>query len=459
MEFNINNEIKNKLDLKLFLNYDKDGVSYYDNKKLDKISFIITDKSMKDTEKWSKIHGIEQYKQNDSNIFSIIKIYDNDKTLITSTQKNIWNMIKTMLLIYCDKDKSSRSLFSQFKDIKKIKCDLIDMVKLKNMEHYNKQLKGIKEKYNTVDNTDIYKLYFEVIKSEYPEKPKLNICNIYSYYNLDDKIDYIVYPEEIKTINDIQKIVEILYLRKINIKKGYKLISKEKYYYVVEMFILLDKQYEIFNIKHDNILIDTTFSKQKIKNQLSLIGYNTYDEIQDFSKQLQKLNSQNIKQVNNKKNTKKTLKPKTPITKEKIKKPKQVDDNNSTIVSDSEDYSSDDSDDDSNDSIHEETKLTKPIKNDTNTITKNIDKTDLINKSIGEFIKNNLKKKKYSFVSIQTIMDKYKHSNEFKTIKPKVLNITRTHIIDYLSKYKWFNDNFKAKHKDIRSVILNYTFD
>lgn len=459
MEFSINNEIKNKLDLKLFLNYDKDGISYYDNKKLDKIGFIITDKSIKDTEKWSKIHGVEPYKPNDSNIFSIIKIYDNDKTLVTSTQKNIWNMIKTMLLIYCDVDKRERSLFAQFKDIKQIKCELIDMVKLKNMEHYNKQLKQIKEKYNTVDNIDIYKLYFEVIKSEYPDKAKLNTCYIYSYYNLDDKIDYIVYPEEIKTINDMQKIVEILYLRKINIKKEYKLISKDKYYYVVEMFILLDKQYDVFNIKHNNILIDSAFSKQKIKNQLSLIGYNTYDEIQDFSKQLQKLNSQNIKQVNNKKNTKKILKTKPSIIKEKIKKPKQVDDNNSTIVSDSEDYSSDSSDDGSNTSIHEETKQIKPLKKEINTISKNIDKTELINKSIGEFIKNNLKKKKYSFVSIQTIMDKYKHSKDFKTIKPKVINITRTHIVEYLSKYKWFNDNFKAKHKDIRSVILNYTFD
>jgi hypothetical protein len=459
MEFNINNEIKNKLDLKLFLNYDEHSVSYYDNKKLDKLSFYITDKSIKDTEKWSKIHGVEPYKQSDSNIFSIIKIYDDNKTLITSTQKNIWNMIKTMLLIYCDTDNSYRSLFAKFKDIKKIKCELIDMVKLKNMEHYNIQLKVIKQKYNSVDNIDIYKLYFEVIKSEYPEKAKLNTCYIYSYYNLDDKIDYIVYPEEIKTINDMQKIVEILYLRKINIKKGYKLISKEKYYYVVEMFILLDKQYDIFNIKHNNILIDATFSKQKIKNQLSLIGYNTYGEIQDFSKQLQKINSQNIKQVNTKKNTKKILKTKPTIIKDKIKKPKQVDDNNSTIVSDSEDYSSDDSEDESNASIHEETKQIKPLKKEINTIGKNIDKAELINKSIGDFIKNNLKKKKYSFVSIQTIMDKYKHSNEFKTIKPKVINITRTHIVDYLSKYKWFNDNFKQKHKDIRSVILNYTFE
>ena len=180
MEFNINNEIKNKLDLKLFLNYDEHGVSYYDNKKLDKLSFYITDKSIKDTEKWSKIHGVETYKQSDSNIFSIIKIYDDNKTLITSTQKNIWNMIKTMLLIYCDTDNSYRSLFAKFKDIKKIKCELIDIVKLKNMEHYNKQLKQVKEKYNPIDNKDkdkqkdkdkdtnkdIYKLYYEVIRQE-----------------------------------------------------------------------------------------------------------------------------------------------------------------------------------------------------------------------------------------------------------------------------------------------------
>jgi hypothetical protein len=489
MEFNINNEIKNKLNLKLFLNYDKDGISYYDNKKLDKISFVITDKSIKDTQKWSKIHGIEQYNQIETNIFSIIKIYDNDKTIVTSTQKNIWNIVKTMLLIYCDLEKRERSLFAQFKDIKKIKCELVDLVKLKNMDHYNKQLKQVKEKYNTFTNKDkdkhidknkdksidkdIYKLYYEVIRTEYPEKAKMNTCYIYSYYNLDDKIDYIVYPEEIKTINDLQKIVELLYLRTINIKKGYKLISKEKYYFLIELFVLLDKKYESLNMQNKNIIVDTTFSKVKIKNQLNLIGYNTYNEIQDFSKQLQKINNQYNKLITEKKRSKKkktkitqTTQPTQPTKKEVVKKSKQVDDNGSTVVSDSEDYTSDDSDDEYSIDTHNndqivDNKITKPIKKEPSTIitNKKIDKTEIINRSIGEFIKSNLKKKKYSYVSIQTIMDKYKHSSNFKMIKPKVINITRTHIVDYLGKYKWFNDNFKAKHKDIRSVIVNYTLD
>lgn len=38
------------------------------------------------------------------------------------------------------------------------------------------------------------------------------------------------------------------------------------------------------------------------------------------------------------------------------------------------------------------------------------------------------------------------------------MNITvkRKYIVEYLKKYKRFNENFKEKHKDIRSVLLNY---
>jgi phosphorylcholine metabolism protein LicD len=36
------------------------------------------------------------------------------------------------------------------------------------------------------------------------------------------------------------------------------------------------------------------------------------------------------------------------------------------------------------------------------------------------------------------------------------LTVKRKYIVEYLKGYKWFNDNFKEKHKDIRSVLLNY---
>ena len=87
----------------------------------------------------------------------------------------------------------------------------------------------------------------------------------------------------------------------------------------------------------------------------------------------------------------------------------------------------------------------------------NIDKNDkLIDTSLQKFIKNNLHKKKHEFVTIKNITDTYYKNEEYLKLKNMNITVKKKYIINYLKKYKWFNENFKEKHKDIRSVLLNY---
>ena len=105
MQFDINGEKIYKIDSKLFSDYDKNGVSYYDINKITNKFFTISEKSIKNIQSWSKRHEVEKYKATDTNIFNIIKISDDSKVLITSTQKSLWNFVKTVLLIHLDSKK------------------------------------------------------------------------------------------------------------------------------------------------------------------------------------------------------------------------------------------------------------------------------------------------------------------------------------------------------------------
>lgn len=91
--------------------------------------------------------------------------------------------------------------------------------------------------------------------------------------------------------------------------------------------------------------------------------------------------------------------------------------------------------------------------NDINNINKN-DK--LIDTSLQKFKNNNLHKKKHEFVTIKNITDTYYKNEEYLKLKNMNITVKRKYIVEYLKRYKWFNDNFKEKHKDIRSVLLNY---
>ena len=71
-------------------------------------------------------------------------------------------------------------------------------------------------------------------------------------------------------------------------------------------------------------------------------------------------------------------------------------------------------------------------------------------------VKNNLHKKKHEFVRIKNITDTYYKNEEYLKLKNMNITVKKKYIINYLKKYKWFNENFKEKHKDIRSVLLNY---
>lgn len=451
MQFDINIEEKYKIDSKLFSDYDKNGVSYYDIKKITNKFFTISEKSIKNTQAWIKKHEVEKYKSTNTNIFNIIKISDDSKVLITSTQKTLWNFVKTVLLLYLNSKKRDNSIFSQFQNIYMIKCELVAIVRLKTVEHSATQLKIIKYTFNNKEYINISQVYLDTIKYKYPKNVKLNKCYIYSYYNLDDKIELIIYPEKITTINEMQYIVELLYLRTINIKKKYKLFLEQEYYFVFELIILLDIESEKLTKIQNYMLIDPKINKQKIEYQLNKIGYTPYENIQDFARILQKINSKTNIQIEKKRinNTKKNVIKSPTIIKEKIVK--KYDENDSTIYSDS---------DESESNTKSPVKIIQnksDIDNTTTKIIKTDDKQDILNKSIRQYIKNNLKRKKGEYIQIHTILEKYKISDEYKTISNNIKNITRTNIMNCLIRYKWFNDNFKLKYKEMRSVLLNYT--
>lgn len=95
--------------------------------------------------------------------------------------------------------------------------------------------------------------------------------------------------------------------------------------------------------------------------------------------------------------------------------------------------------------------------NETQNDINNIDKNDkLIDTSLQIFIKNNLHKNKNDFVTIKNITNTYYKNEEYLKLKKLNITVKRKYIVEYLKKYKWFNENFKEKHKDIRSVLLNY---
>jgi hypothetical protein len=473
MEFDINREIKEQTyEDKYFSEY-INGISYYDPNRIDKNTYIITQKSIDNISIWIKNNPKTPWKDIDSNVYKFIKIYDDTKYEIMYTNRSIWNTIKTMCLLYFVKQTRDKSKLSIFKDITKVKCELINVVRLKTQEEYKKQLRNIKEQLisNNIknknesknikqdENLDIYSMYLNLVKDKYSQKIKTNYCYIYLYHNLHNEKEIIVYPEEIKTLEDMKIIIEVLYLRNINMNYKHKLLHKEKYQYLIETIIILDKYSDKYTTQKLNIFVNKNNNIKTIEKTLNFYGYQPYDKVQDFSKLIQKINSDipiiiNERKKRTKKNTQKDKLTNKPTL---IKKEKKYDDNNSTVVSDSEDETEDDiTVENMNNKDHKKT-VTKTSINVVQPKKQNITSSqDKINKSIGEFIKNNIKKKKESFISITQIYDAYKTSKEFKTTKLNKDLITRAMIRNYLNKYKWVQDNFKEKHKDIRSVIMNY---
>ncbi len=480
MEFDINKEIKEQIyEDKNFSEY-INGASYYDLNKIDKNTYIITQKSMDNISTWIKNNPITPWKDINSHIYKFIKIYDDTKYEIMYTNRSIWHTIKTMCLLYYVKQTRTKSKLSIFKDITKVKCELISVVKLKSQDEYKVQLRKIKEQLmsnNNIqtniknkieskikdDNIDIYSMYLNLIKDKYSQKIKTNHCYIYMYHNLHNEKEIIIYPEEIKTLDDMKIIVEVLYLRNINTNRKYKLLQREKYQYLIEIVIILDKYSDKYTTQKLNLFVNKNNNIKTIEKILDSYGYHTYDRVQDFAKLIQKINCDIPIVINErKKRTKKYTKPdKTAIKPTLVKKEKKYDDNNSTVVSDSEDETTETEEDTSDDEDvkHKvrKTVVKKPVKIVQTKKENIITIQDKINKSFSEFIKNNIKRKKDSFISLTMIYNTYKTSNEFKTIKNNKDLITRTMLRKYLDKLKWFNDNYKEKYKDIRNVIMNYT--
>ena len=471
MEFNINKETnEQKYETKYFSEYIND-ISFYNKSKIDKTTFIITQKSVADTLTWIKNNNKSPWQKQETNIYKFIKIWDDVKYEIMFTQNSLWETVKTMLVMYLVKQTRDKSKLSIFNDISKVKCQIIEVVRLKSQEEFKIKLRKIKDKLydnkhnnektsskkgsikdinkKTNDNIDIFSMYLNIVKEKYSQKIKYNYCYIYLYYNYNDEKEIIVFPEEIKTIEDMKLIVETLYLRNIDVKKKFKLIDKEKYQYLIETLILLDKYSDKYSTQKLNIFV-TNNNIKLIQKTIDSIGYNTYDRIQDFSKLLQKINCDiPIVMTERKKRTKPVKKIQAIKTTPKTKK---YDDNNSTIVSDSED------DEPKRKLITKKpTKIIKQTIHDNQKTDKKVLIQDKINKSIGDFLKNHIKRKKDTFITIKMIYDTYKKSSELKQIKIDTNMITRAMIRKYLSNYKWFNDNYKEKHKDIRSVVMNYT--
>jgi len=84
------------------------------------------------------------------------------------------------------------------------------------------------------------------------------------------------------------------------------------------------------------------------------------------------------------------------------------------------------------------------------------EKQKYINKTIELYIKTNLKRRKDEYITITKVLKHFKESSEFKASKLLNTDINRNTFYVWLKKYKWFNDNYKDKYKNIRSVLMNY---
>ena len=477
MEFDIFNKVDEpKINNKLF-SEDDEGISYYTKK--ENYEYVITKKSIENIKLWMR-NNKQKAEDDKSKYINTIKYFyyiylGNDIRCIASINSPN-DFVKIMLLTYFNPVKREDSLLRHFDDIIDVKIKLIDIVRLNDIKKSGLKLKTLKEKYlKEFTNNDVYSYTLNIIKTKYPPKYELKNCYIY-LFNSDNIQKCIIYPEELKTKDDIKKIVEHVYEYDFNDNSKYKLIATEKCYFMIEMIVLLDKYNQKYGDKQ-LLLNDLTYHRNTIEKKLENHGFDIYENTKKFAQYIKKFitndvkndkksskkmsnksskktSKKSLKQIKDKKDSKKDSKKEnkkssTKITLDKkqnimlVKKKNKIDDE-STITSDSED----DTDTDiSND---------KTIKHVNNDKDKQLTFDDIRNKSLTLFLKNNLHKKKGDFTTVKKLIEAYNKSNEYKKLQEAKITINRSYIVLYLSKYKWYKDNYREKYKDIRSVIMNY---
>lgn len=492
--FDINEQPKEYIfDDKYFPKYNENGVSIY-NKKFDDI-YIITKKSVDDLRKWYDINKvildkkidkktnqktIYSFKQALETQFYYIELKNDSVSKISWSQHPPYYLLKTALIKYIsDPD---QSVLKMFKNIYDVKCSLIGIVQLDSKNNPAQKLNITKRYFvkNSVMN-DIYTFYLKNIKYNYENNVKLMTCYIYSYINGDKKEKIIVYPEKINTSKEMKTIINTLYNDNMMNAEKYKNIASEQYYYTIELLIYCDKYNSKLKIPNENYVVkqdtfDTKFITMFIK-KYGLHKYTKLNNLYDLMKLVLSKYQQNIKESTRhkeelvqKKNIKSTqyieeeFAPKKIIKKKldientnknirvDVKKKNVInnkvitDDESNSETDDSEDYKYSEDSDISPNKINASTKI-----NEKKSITTYIDK------SINTFVAKHIVKKKGTFIKLQNIVEKYKNSSEYKKININGIDVTRKYIVDYFNKYKWFRNNFKARHKELSSVLMNYT--
>jgi hypothetical protein len=474
MEFDMNNIQKKDPVLKIDLfDTDVDGVSHY--KKLDGYEYIITKKSIESIKLWMKNNKLQKNEDNTKYINSIkyiYYVYSGDDVRCYGAINSPHEFVKIMLLTYVNPVKKNDSILRHFGDATDVKIKLVDIVRFNDMKKSGIKMKELRDYYIKIFNeNNIFTYILNILKTKYPPKNKLVNCYVYLYtYNNIKKC--IVYPEEIDTLNDLKKIIEHIYEFDFNDNIKFKLIATEKCYFMIEMMIILDKYNDKYGDKSKLLIELSNFNRNIIDKTLDIYGFDIYENTKKFTQYIRKfITTKSVKKEPNKKSSKKKSKKteKKPVKKiikniidndtedheENIsnekpkKKSKKHNDNISTITSDSEDDSDNDSYTD---------KSQKYISKNTENKAKENKQTfdELKNKSISAFIKHHLHRKKDGYTTIKQLVKAYAKSNEYKKIQKININVNRKYFITYLQKYKWFNDNFREKYKDIRSVLLNY---
>lgn len=485
--FDINEKPKEYIfNEKYFPKYNENGVSIY-NKKFDDI-YIITKKSVDDLAKWYEVDKTRtgrkttsSFKQALETQFYYIELKNNNITKITWSQHQPYDLLKTALIKYISD--REHSILKIFKDIYEVKCSLIGVVRLDSSDNSVRKLNITKKDFlkNLMDN-NIYDFYLKNIKYNYPENIRLMTCHIYSYINKNKIEKIIVYPTKINTSEQMKTIVDKVYNDTMMNVEKYKIIATELYYYTIELLIYCDKYNSKLKNPNENYVVkEDTFDTKFITMFITKYGLNKYTKINDFYELMKLLSSKyqpNIKkpiqqeeELVSKKNIKsiqhneeelvpkKIIKKKheinntnksvlVDVTKKKVKKNNVItDDESNSETDDSEDYK------DSEESVISFDKTSIPSKNTNER--KPI--TTYIDKSIDTFVGKHIIKKKDAFIKLQDIVEIYKNSKEYKKININGIDVTRKYMVTYFNKYKWFRDNFKARHKELSSVLMNYT--
>jgi len=301
------------------------------------------------------------------------------------------------------------------------------------------------------------------------------------YYNLNKikEIEYIITKKSLEAVEKYSKShviknpFEETYMRYIikiyDDEKQIIFASKNSLWNTVRTMILMYLKPST-NIKNRSIL----FQFANVVNiKCKLIAIVILNKKNNVKKQIEKINAAFRKNTRKNNKDKKEVENLTKITSKTTTKS-----DDSTIYSDSDDES------DKKTKIipKKPTKKTtdkvikKPSTKDSKKDSKKVARTDTLDKTkttskmsdvknkhkilsntISLFIKNNLIRHKDDFVPIAKILSRFKESAELKASKLSTTDINRNKFYAWISKYKWYNDNYREKYKNIRSVLLNYS--